>query len=179
MAFATIDFTITDRNNKTSTMSIPIDITAISSLTSLLRIVQDAAAIVSKLTLGDIKKAALCLVVDVTAQWDNLDQVGELGALANVEEKALFAFATLPDVNGKSYTKTITVPAVNDEVVFLPNQDAIDTVDVDVTAFIDMMTTGLAGVEAGNEYAFDTVDSRGTDLASFIEGYSTFGNRRR
>lgn len=178
-----VNLNVVDGKNRTSTIQIPFRLDALTSVISLIALTKRVGAIVSKLTTAGLKKAEICLGVDVTAiSWDNVDGGTDVSALGDVQEKALFAFLTEPDAIGVQRTRTMTIPAVNDEVVFLAGQDAIDDTDADVLAFINLIRNGVADLSAEGGSAGDVVtgvDTRGLDIVSFQYGNQTWGNRRK
>lgn len=178
-----VNLNMIDGKNRKSTLSIPFRLDSLTSVASLIALVRRAGAIVSKLTTAGLRKAEICIGVDITAiAWDNVDGLADGEALGDVQEKALFSFNTEPDAMGIVRTKTITIPAVNDTVVFVDGADVIDVSNADVQAFISMMENGFAGLDAEGGLPGDVVtaiDSRGLDLTSFQNGYQTWGNRRK
>lgn len=178
-----VNLNVVDGKNRTSTISIPFRLDSLTNVVSLIALVKRVGAVVSKLTTAGLRKAEICLGVDITQiSWDNVDGIADANALGDVQEKALFAFITEPDALGIQRTRTMTIPAVNDDVVFLPNSDAIDETNADVQAFISMIENGIAGLDAEGGGAGDVVtaiDTRGLDILDFSYGYQTWGNRRK
>lgn len=177
-----VNLTVFDGKNRSSTISVPFKLDALTTVASLGALVKFCAETVSKLTTAGLKKAELCLLVDASAFWDDTDEAGDVVTFGDVQEKAIFAFNTVPDAIGKIRQKTITIPAVNDAVVFLDGVDAINTADADVQAFISMFENGKAGLDLYGGLPGDvvsSVDSRGLDIASFADGGQTWANRRR
>lgn len=178
-----VNLNVVDGKNRTSTVSIPFRLDSLTNVVSLIALVRRVGSIVGKLSTAGLKSAEICLGVDITTiSWDNVDGLNDEFALGDVQEKALFAFRTQADALGKQHTFTRTIPAVNDEVVFLPSADAINTTNQDVIDFIEMFTNGLADLSAEGGAAGDVVtaiDSRGLDLLAFVEGGQTWGNRRK
>lgn len=185
MPFISVSLTIVDGRNKSSTLTIPVNIEN-GGLTAIPAVVRYIAHVTSRLVNAGIKSAKACVEVDVSSVWGLGQLVGDVeqGALPEVNEKALFSFRTAIDAQGKSYPFTITLPAVDDSKVFVDGTDTVNTTDVDVAEFIDMFENGeadLSDVNYGGQVsdAFSIVDSRYMDINSFVGGDRTWGNRRK
>jgi len=178
-----VNLNVVDGKNKKSTISVPFKLDSLTSVTSMLALVRAVGRVIGKLSTAGLRSAEICLGVDITTiLWDDVDGLNDDFALGDVQEKAFFSFTTVPDAVGVIRSKTLTIPAVNDAVVFLPNTDSIDQQNADVEAFINMMQDGFAGLDGdGGDIAdvVSAVDSRGLDLVAFQDGYATWSNRRR
>lgn len=178
-----VNLNVVDGKDNKSTISIPFKLDSLTSVTSMIALVRAVGRVIGKLSTAGLRSAEICLGVDITTiSWDDVDGLNDDFALGNVQEKAFFSFNTEPDALGVIRKKTLTIPSVNDAVVFLDGQDAINTENADVADFISMMENGFAGLDADGGDVADVVsaiDGRGLDLTQFNDGYATWGKRRK
>lgn len=184
MAFVNFTFTIEDGRGETSTLRLPVSILA-GGLAAIPAIGAYIAKNVARLVQGGLKSARACVELDVSILWGSYNPADDtMGALPQVNEKALFSFRTVTDTNGRTYPFSFTLPAVDDSVVFVDGTDTIDVSNADVQAFIDMITqpvTDLSDGEFGGQVSdsFQIVDSRFLEIGPFVGGDRTWGNRRK
>ena len=184
MALINVAINLVDKRGKSSTIRVPIEILA-GGLAAIPAIVKRVVDVVSKLVIADIRGAQACVEVDVSSLWaTNQPADDTVGANPQVNEKALFAFRTGADGNGRSYPMTITLPAVNDNLVFVDGSDTADLSEAAVADWINLMTStqlDLSSPSYGGAPtdSFLITDSRGLPITDYVASDRTWGNRRK
>lgn len=184
MALVNVQLQIEDGRGETSTLNIPIQV-LVGGLAAIPAIVAYITKNVARVIQGGLRSARACIQLDVSAIWLTYSPSGDAqGGLAEVNEKALLSFRTEADSNGRTYASTVTLPAVDDNIWFVPASDSADLSDPNVQAVVDLFTTtitDLSDPEFGGQVtdSFKVVDSRGLAIETFVGSDRTWGNRRK
>lgn len=156
-------FVIRDAKGDKSTVEIPIPDSV--ALTNLAPAVVAMTDLIADLMTGAIERAGVTLDVDISS----LALPGIAGLVSDVQEKAAFAFRT---VDG--FIKRLTLPTVDESILFLPGSREVDVTDTNVAAFVTAMTDGFT---AGA--LIQPCDSRESDLDSLEDAREAWGRSRR
>lgn len=184
MALVNVQLQVEDGRGETSTLNIPVNV-LVGGLAAIPAIVAYITKTIAHVVQGGLRSARACIQLDVSAIWLTYSPSGDAaGGLAEVNEKALLSFRTEADGNGRTYASTITIPAVDDTIFFVPNSDTADVSDQNVQDVIDLFTTvitDLSDPEFGGTAtdSFKVVDSRALPIDTFVGSDRTWGNRRK
>lgn len=156
--------------DKPGTSIISVEIPLATTPANAIAFARGLTTFVDPLTEGLIEAAGVTFEVDLAGL--GLDTVAS--ALADVQERAIFAFRTAA---GK--LKRIGIPCFL-ETLFngAGALDTVDTADTDVAAFITAMEDGIDVTAFGGTGIVAPVDTNNSDLATFESANQQFVNRR-
>lgn len=156
--------------DKPGTSIVSVEIPLATTPANALAFARGLADIVSPLIVGGIIGAGVTFEVDLSSL--SLDEVGT--ALADVQERAVFAFRTLA---GK--VKRIGIPTFNENL--LQGAGAygnVDLTDTDVQAFVTAMEDGITLTGYGGTGVVAPVDTNDSDLVLLETASQDYSSRR-
>jgi len=162
---AFIYFTIRDGKDDKSVIEIPFpDATLVTDLPLL---VSAFGQLIDPMLNGGLAGAGFRVDVDVPS-FSPL-----AGTLADVQEKAVFAFRT-----ANNFLKRLGLPTFN-ETLFVPGTKEVDATDTDVAAFITAMEDGVNIAGAGGSGVVQPCDTRGEDIDTLSSAREAWGKARK
>ena len=133
------------------------------------------------LTMGKAVETSIRFVQPPTGglfAWD-----ADTDARPDVQEKVEFGFVTIADANGKVWKTRLSVPAVDDDSIFMlsPNDpNLVNFSDAGVVTFINAFTSGGFDLTSyGGAGVVEFADQRYLEIASVEYGRKAWGKRRK
>jgi len=156
--------------DKPGTSLVTVEIPLATTPANAIAFAKGLADVVAPLMVGGIVGAGVTFEVDLSSL--SLDEVGT--ALADVQEKAVFAFRT-----AANKLKRIGIPTFNENLLQGAGAYAnVDLTDTDVQAFVTAMEDGILLTGYGGTGTVAPVDTNDSDLALLETATQAYSSRR-
>lgn len=160
----------TGAGDRPGTSIISVEIPTATTPANAIAFARGLADITAPLMVGGIIGAGVTFEVDLSSL--SLDEVGT--ALADVQERAVFAFRT-----AAAKIKRIGIPTFNENLFTGAGAySSVDLTDTDVQAFVTAMEDGIDVSGYGGTGTVAPVDTNNSDLVTLETATQDFSSRR-